>query len=579
MRAVKQHGAGVRMATENAFTSKPADAPRAQRLSILGAARRVLNRDGAAELSLDAVAAEAGLATEAVNDHFHSAQEIVLSLAAEDLAMTAQAMRVNTRADHMGAAAVPEDGENTQGGARHGALLKRKSQMPVSLEQVMKEVAPDTNGSAGGVTPLARIERRIQMLEKAFAEIGERQEKALRERNDIAAAIDQNIASLRQRLDASDQSQVEIVTEIKKALLDVTVRINGIEVAALPRLAPNRLFVASGDPAQTVLDFAETPLPMPAPRAEEAPRRRSSDASENETYLSAARRAANEAVAAAASDDAPQSPPKRKRRGLGRFFLFACLAPMAIFATAIVALNRHTVTAETVHMTAPARAASAPPPIVLANLSDPTATEIAQAGPLAQVQTRAKTGDAKAERDLGLKYLAGDGVAADGQEAARWLLRSAYRGEPVAEYWLGTLYARGLGVPADAAQANHWYEAAAKQGNRRAMHAIGVAFLEGSGKDKNPAEAARWFREAAALGLADAAFNLGVLHERGNGVKQSLADAFTWYGIAAAWGDAPARARMDALAPRLHPADLASAQQASAAFKPKPLIASANLGG
>ena len=91
----------------------------------------------------------------------------------------------------------------------------------------------------------------------------------------------------------------------------------------------------------------------------------------------------------------------------------------------------------------------------------------------------------KAERDLGLKYLAGDGVQADENEAARWLMRAAYRGEPTAEYWLGTLYARGHGVPEDAFQANHWYEAAAQKGNRRAMHSFAVAYFQGWGVEKN----------------------------------------------------------------------------------------------
>lgn len=560
------------MATETA-DSKPSDGPRAQRLSLLAAARRVLNRDGAA-LSLELVAGEAGVAPEAVNAHFHTAQEILLSLAAEDLATTAQAMRHNARGEQMGGP-LPDESDSSQNGPRTGGLLKRKGQMPGPLEQVMKEVAPETNSASGAVPPLARIERRIQMLEKAFNEIGERQEKALRERNDIAAAIDQNILGLRQRLDASEQGQAGLVAELKKALMDIHVRVNGIEIAlpSMPGAAPNRLFLASSDrfaadPAQANLDLEDEP-----PAREENPEPRKP--TEPPEYLSAARRAANEALAENGDDTSAKPVAKRKRRG--RFFLFTCLAPMAIFATAIGVLNRHSVTAETVHMTAPSRDLSPPPPIVQTRLNDPTAKETAGLGPLEQVQTRAKAGDAKAERDLGLKYLAGDGLAADDGEAARWLLRSAYQGEPVAEYWLGTLYARGHGVPADAAQANHWYEAAAKQGNRRAMHSIGVAYLEGIGKDKNAAEAARWFGEAAALGLVDSAFNLAVLHERGTGVKQSLADAFKWYGIAAAWGDRPARLRMDALAQRLHPADLALAQQAAEKFKPKPVNMSANL--
>ena len=102
------------------------------------------------------------------------------------------------------------------------------------------------------------------------------------------------------------------------------------------------------------------------------------------------------------------------------------------------------------------------PQVNAAAPANPAPTQLATTAPLDQLASLARSGDMKAERDLGLKYLAGDGVQADESEAARWLMRAAYRGEPTAEYWLGTLYARGHGVPEDAFQANHWYEAAAQ---------------------------------------------------------------------------------------------------------------------
>ena len=45
--------------------------------------------------------------------------------------------------------------------------IRKKAAMSAPLEQVMKEVAPET-ANAGG---MARVERRITMLEKAFAEV------------------------------------------------------------------------------------------------------------------------------------------------------------------------------------------------------------------------------------------------------------------------------------------------------------------------------------------------------------------------------------------------------------------------
>src|SRR5258705_6654033 len=57
--------------------------------------------------------------------------------------------------------------------------IRKKVTMPAPLEQVMKEVAPEAANAGGGIS---RVERRITMLEKAFAEGVERHEKSLRER-------------------------------------------------------------------------------------------------------------------------------------------------------------------------------------------------------------------------------------------------------------------------------------------------------------------------------------------------------------------------------------------------------------
>jgi AcrR family transcriptional regulator len=65
----------------------------ATRASILNAARRVAARDGARDLSLRAVAAEAGYAPAALYGYFRNKDELLLALAADDLSGLARAMR------------------------------------------------------------------------------------------------------------------------------------------------------------------------------------------------------------------------------------------------------------------------------------------------------------------------------------------------------------------------------------------------------------------------------------------------------------------------------------------------------
>ncbi|MGA7712771.1 MAG: TetR family transcriptional regulator [Rhizomicrobium sp.] len=65
----------------------------ATRASILDAARRVATRDGARDLSLRGVAAEAGFAPAALYGYFTGKDDLLLALAAEDLSSLARAMR------------------------------------------------------------------------------------------------------------------------------------------------------------------------------------------------------------------------------------------------------------------------------------------------------------------------------------------------------------------------------------------------------------------------------------------------------------------------------------------------------
>ncbi|HEY7979523.1 MAG TPA: hypothetical protein VID67_15135 [Rhizomicrobium sp.] len=186
-------------------------------------------------------------------------------------------------------------------------------------------------------------------------------------------------------------------------------------------------------------------------------------------------------------------------------------------------------------------------------------------------------GNIKAQAVLGFSYLDGtNGLTVNEAEGARWLERAANGGDAMAAYRLGTLYERGHGVPTNAKKAVELYGIAAKQGNRKAMHNLAVAFAEGSGVPKNLQQASEWFTRAAEMGLSDSQFNLAVLYERGMGVKQSLTEAFKWYSIAATSGDSESKARVDALATQLTPADKAAAQAAAQNFHPKPMNPAAN---
>src|ERR1700748_116867 len=80
----------------------------ATRASILDAARRVADREGARNLSLRATAGEAGYTPAALYGYFRNKDELLLALAADDLPRLARSMRDAAQAkddDRLSAAA------------------------------------------------------------------------------------------------------------------------------------------------------------------------------------------------------------------------------------------------------------------------------------------------------------------------------------------------------------------------------------------------------------------------------------------------------------------------------------------
>jgi localization factor PodJL len=438
-------------------------------------------------------------------------------------------------------------------------------------------------------------ERRLAALEHVVADIAhvvEQHEIAMREREDALTSVAQTVIAFRDRMDAWEKDReleraehAKEISDLRGLLAEMETRLKTVEAQkALPppvaaaTVAPSAPASSAALPVVWAKD-AEPPriqaVPPPPPVSSPV----SNEVKDStQAYLTAARRAAIASAAAPARKPAAAQPGRRLSRA--QYVMAGCAAPLVVAAAASFALSRHQVSAEAVPANtafkpahqdglAPQQSSLAPPPdLIIAPPADPAPGEFA-AATLGVLQEKAQAGDIKAARDIGLKYLAGDHVAVNEEEAARWLLRASYRGEAGAEYWLGTLYSRGRGVPADPFQANHWYGASAKQGNANAMHRLGIANFEGLGTENNPVEAVHWFTEAAARGLVDSQFDLAVLYERGTGVAQSLADAYKWYAVAAAQGDKEAASRASALAKVLKPEELAEAGKAAAAFKPE----------
>lgn len=172
---------------------------------------------------------------------------------------------------------------------------------------------------------------------------------------------------------------------------------------------------------------------------------------------------------------------------------------------------------------------------------------------LSEVKRRASEGDAAAQFQLALGYMAGGYLPKDDKLAAGWCKKAASQGDVAAETTLGYLYSSGRGVKHSDKEAMRWWRKAADQASADAEFNLGEFYLLGIGTKQDYAEALKWFRKAAEQGESDAEYHLGLMYEAGNGVAIDTNEALHWYRLSAAQGFADAREKVDEYAKRFPP--------------------------
>jgi localization factor PodJL len=181
----------------------------------------------------------------------------------------------------------------------------------------------------------------------------------------------------------------------------------------------------------------------------------------------------------------------------------------------------------------------------------------------------AESGNAAAQFEVASRFADGRGLAQSHAQAFAWYQRAAMRGFAPAQFSLATLLERGTGAELDVERAKVWYRRAAEQGHVNAMHNLAVLIARRDGEGPDYATAAAWFREAAERGLTDSQYNLALLCELGLGIQKSLPEAYKWLALAARGGDKEAAVRLQQIKPRLHPGEIAAAEQQIAAWHPR----------
>ena len=162
----------------------------------------------------------------------------------------------------------------------------------------------------------------------------------------------------------------------------------------------------------------------------------------------------------------------------------------------------------------------------------------------AELEQKARSGDAFAQRDLAVCYYYGNGVAKNIDTAEYWWksaadkgvidacrglfalysgkkdfakaltyeLRLAEHGAADAAYNIGVMYSKGDGVIKNEAKAVEWYRRAAELCNGSYCNYVGSLYFNGTMVRQDEAEAAKWFKRAVALGWKEGMLNLALCY-------------------------------------------------------------------
>jgi uncharacterized protein len=165
----------------------------------------------------------------------------------------------------------------------------------------------------------------------------------------------------------------------------------------------------------------------------------------------------------------------------------------------------------------------------------------------------AEGGHVRAMHNLALAHIAGipdkktGHTVQDYDAALTWLGKAAEKDFPNSLYSLGKMYQYGLGVKQDDARAASLFMKSAEQGFVRAQYNLAKAYRDGAGVKRNTDESLRWFLAAAEGGYAKAQYKMAMRLVEGQGTEADIIEALKWCLLAARHGNKEARDWLDDL--------------------------------
>ncbi len=136
--------------------------------------------------------------------------------------------------------------------------------------------------------------------------------------------------------------------------------------------------------------------------------------------------------------------------------------------------------------------------------------------------------------------------------SASELVQHAKSGDAKAQFELGRAYEDGKGMPQDDTLAAEWFRKSADQGNALAQNSLGVMYALGRGVQRDKVEAVRWYKKASRQGQAEGIYNVAISYYNGEGIGEDIVASYAWMMVAKRKGDAQAAEALQNIGEQLH---------------------------
>jgi len=143
-------------------------------------------------------------------------------------------------------------------------------------------------------------------------------------------------------------------------------------------------------------------------------------------------------------------------------------------------------------------------------------------------------GDARAEEQLGFKYMFSRGVRCsvlpiNQKRGFEWMMKSAQHGYDLGQFNVARAYFKGWGVTRDTKKGFEWLKKSAENGYIAAAGTIAICYECGLDVEQNTELALQWYLKASENHDIESCYQLGGCYAQGKWVPQNYEKAFEYY--------------------------------------------------